>query len=413
MSIRKRPWTTPKGEEKSAWVVDYFDVKGVRRQKTFTRKREAEDFASKTHMEIKEGTHVADRDSISVKKAGELWIATGEGEGLERSTIEQRRQHLKLHIETFIGDTLISKLTVPAIREFEDKLRAEGRSAAMIKKVLISLGGILADAMERGLATRNPVRDMRQKRNGKEQRTEKRHKGKLKVGVHIPTPAEVRAIIGVLDGGHWRRPLLITVIFTGMRASELRGLRWQDIDLEGHSISVTQRADRFGQVGPPKSEAGERVIPIPPIVINTLKEWRLVCPRRDTEKVDAAGNPVRELHYVFPNRRGNIQTRLNIINQGLIPPQLKAGVSVPTEEVEKDGNPIMRAKYPGLHALRHFFASWCINRKVDGGLELPPKSVQDRLGHASISVTHDVYGHLFPRGDDVDELAAAERFLLN
>ena len=63
----------------------------------------------------------------------------------------------------------------------------------------------------------------------------------------------------------------------------------------------------------------------------------------------------------------------------------------------------------GPHSLRHFYASWCINRRVDGGLELPLKLVQARLGHASIQMTADTYGHLFPRGDDGSELAAAER----
>ncbi|MGA7151839.1 MAG: hypothetical protein WBY84_10635, partial [Pseudolabrys sp.] len=58
------------------------------------------------------------------------------------------------------------------------------------------------------------------------------------------------------------------------------------------------------------------------------------------------------------------------------------------------------------------YASWCINRKVDGGLELPPKTVQQRMGHASIAITMDVYGHLFPSGDDGAELAAAEMALL-
>ena len=61
------------------------------------------------------------------------------------------------------------------------------------------------------------------------------------------------------------------------------------------------------------------------------------------------------------------------------------------------------------HAFRHFFASWCINRKVDGGLELRPKLVQERMGHASIQMTLDTYGHLFPRGDDRGELAMAEK----
>jgi hypothetical protein len=57
-------------------------------------------------------------------------------------------------------------------------------------------------------------------------------------------------------------------------------------------------------------------------------------------------------------------------------------------------------KCTGLHALRHFSASCCINRKEDGGLELPAKIVQARLGHASIVMAMDRYGHLFPGTDD-------------
>ncbi len=58
------------------------------------------------------------------------------------------------------------------------------------------------------------------------------------------------------------------------------------------------------------------------------------------------------------------------------------------------------------------FASWCINRKVDGGLELPAKAVQERLGHSSITVTFDTYGHLFPIADEAEALAAAETALM-
>jgi integrase len=104
---------------------------------------------------------------------------------------------------------------------------------------------------------------------------------------------------------------------------------------------------------------------------------------------------------VFPTSSGRISHHKSIIRSALIPAQLAAGV------VTADG----RAKYPGLHALRHFYASWCINRKVDGGLELPAKVVQARLGHSTIVMTLDTYGHLFPRGDDGAELAAAERAL--
>ena len=62
-----------------------------------------------------------------------------------------------------------------------------------------------------------------------------------------------------------------------------------------------------------------------------------------------------------------------------------------------------------MHVL---LASWCINRRVDGGLELPLKVVQARMGHSTIAMTAHVCGHLLPRGDDSAELAAAEWFLV-
>ena len=123
--------------------------------------------------------------------------------------------------------------------------------------------------------------------------------------------------------------------------------------------------------------------------MNTLREWKLTCPKG-------------ELDLVFPNGAGGVENHANIINRALAPVQVAAKV------VTEGG----KAKYTGLHALRHFYASWCINRRMDGGLELPLKIVQHRLGHSSIQMTSDVYGHLFPRADDGAELAAAQQALL-
>ena len=177
MSIRKRKWTNKKGVEKEAWITDYVDGTGVRRQKTFEKKKDADRFAATAKVEIRQGTHVADSASATVKEAGDLWVSSGQNSGLERSTVNQRKRHMRLHIEPFIGETLLSKLNVPAIRFFEDQLRHEGRSQAMLRKVLGSLGAILADAQERGLASRNPVRDIRgSRRRGKERQAEKRRR---------------------------------------------------------------------------------------------------------------------------------------------------------------------------------------------------------------------------------------------
>lgn len=409
MSVRKRTWTS-KGVEKTAWVVDYVDSQDQRRLKTFKLKKDADQFAATATVEVREGVHVADSASATVLQAGRLWIAAKDRAGRERSTIDQYRQHLELHIAPFIGGTRLNALTLPALRQFEERLLDEGRSPAMMRKVVVSLGSLIADAQERGLVARNVVREMRGRRGSSDRRAEKRAKGKLRVGVDIPAPGEVKAIVGALRG-RWR-PVLLTAIFTGLRASELRGLRWADVDLDRKLLHVRQRADRFNDIGQPKSEAGEREVPLPPIVVNTLREWRLICPRRDTGRKDNQGEPIKELDLVFPNGRGKVESLANMINRGLLPVQIRAGVTVDTGELHANGQPILAARYTGMHALRHFYASWCINRPQDGGLGLPPKVVQERLGHATINLTMDTYSHLFPRGEDEEELAAAEATLL-
>lgn len=122
-------------------------------------------------------------------------------------------------------------------------------------------------------------------------------------------------------------------------------------------------------------------------MLPALKEWKLACPLGD------AG-------LVFPNATGTIAYHEQVLRHlGAV--MVRAGV------VDKDGKP----KY-ALHAFRHFFASWCINPPDRGGRGLSAKVVQDLLGHSSIVMTLDLYGHLFPRGDDRNELAAAAKRLL-
>jgi integrase len=382
MSIRKRTWRTPQtGESREAWVVDYVDQSGQRRNKNFDRKRDAEAYEATVRVNVARGIHSHSRTTIAA--AGQQWLDDADGR-LERATVESYRQHLRDHIVPYIGTVKIADLTVPLVREFIDRLRADQRSPAMIKRVISDLGGILGDAQERGLIAHNVVRSLSRK---KHHQVERRQHSALKVGVDIPSPAEIRAILGHLQG-RWR-PLLLTAIFTGLRASELRGLRWADVDLKQAQVRVHQRADRFNAIGQPKSVTSQRAVPLPPIVVSTLREWKLACPKG-------------ELDLVFPNGRGRVESRANIVNRAFGPVQIAAGV------VTKNGRP----KYGGLHVLRHFYASWCINRRVDGGLELPLKVVQHRLGHSSIRMTSDRYGHLFPSGDTSAEMAAAEKSLI-
>src|SRR5262249_21152265 len=148
--------------------------------------------------------------------------------------------------------------------------REEGRSAALTRKVVTSLGSLVADAMERGLAAHNPVRE--RKRRSK---ATARHRVPLEVGVHIPTPGEIRTLLNAASG--YSRALFATAALAGLRLSELRGLAWRDVDFAGSSITVRQRADAWGTLGSPKAAASRRTIPVPSLVINALKEWKVAC----------------------------------------------------------------------------------------------------------------------------------------
>jgi integrase len=380
MSVRKRKWVTSKGEAKEAWIVDYVDGQGARHIETFERKKDADSFQATVKVDIGRGVYTAPSKSVTVARAAEDWITYVEREGRERSTLAQYRQHVDRHIVPRIGREKLAGLTTPRINAFRDDMLAN-ISRPLAKKVLTSLKSLLRDAQRRGNVAQNVATDV-------SIGIDKRGKRKLRVGADIPTPSEIKRIIDASTGTRWR-PMLLVLAFTGLRSSELRGLRWEDVDLKRGELHVRQRADRYNAMGKPKSEAGERAIPLGPVVLGALKEWKLVCPKG-------------EHGLVFPTGSGNIFRHENIIRRAMIPIQIAASV------VTKNGE----AKYSGLHALRHFYASWCINRRADGGLELPAKVVQERLGHASIVMTMDTYGHLFPRKDDGSELAEAERALL-
>ena len=92
-----------KGRGEGSWVVDYVDQGGKRRLKTFAKKKAADNFEATANVEVRAGIHTADSASITVKEAGKLWLETCEKAGLERTTIDAYRQHLRLHIEPYLG----------------------------------------------------------------------------------------------------------------------------------------------------------------------------------------------------------------------------------------------------------------------------------------------------------------------
>jgi integrase len=236
----------------------------------------------------------------------------------------------------------------------------------MVKRVVVSLSAIFKESRRLGLVGSAPTVGVTHKKTNRDN-----------LRAVVPSKTELTAIIAAAtEHGPFWRAFVLTAIFAGLRASELRGLRWTDVDPINGTIHVAQRADAKGRIGKCKSQAAYRTIPISTEVCEALRIWRLQCPHG-------------ELGLVFPNSRGGVFNYRNLIRRGFEPIQLSARV------VARQGD----AKY-GLHSMRHSCASlW-----IESGFN--PKKIQALMGHSSIQMTYDTYGHLFVDAD-ADQRAAA------
>ncbi len=375
-SVRKRIWTS-KGRLHSAWVCDYADAEGKRRLKTFETKKKADAWLVQAGHQIANGTHTPDREAVTVAAAGAAWLRRCEAERLEASTLRQYDGHLKHHIGPALGSVKLSRLTTPQVAKFADDMLRD-HSRPLTRKVLVSLRALLKSAQRQGLVAQNVATAVRIGAQGRH--TEK---------IDILAPDEVRKLLAAATGRF--RPFLLVAIFTGLRASELRGLRWVDVDFESNKLTVSQRADENGVIGSPKSSASRRTLPMPPLVSAALRTWAAECP------AGVAG-------LVFPNGAGRPESLANLQNRLWGPLQIACGLT--DLRPDKAGKLVIRPRY-GLHVLRHFYASWLIHQGF------APKRVQSYMGHATIKLTLDTYGHLWPDdAADVERLAEAETALL-
>jgi integrase len=387
MAISKRTWETPEGERRSAWEAAYSDQQGKRRRKQFARKRDAEAWLVNARSEVASGIHTPDSQSITVADAAVLWLqACQRGrdgrEPVEPHTLRSYESHVRLHINPLVGAELLSGMTTPKVNAFRDSL-VDTTSRAMAKKVLVSLKAMITEAQSRGLVAQNVAKSVKITTAG-------RHKAQ----VEIPTREQVRAIIEKAKeqtndrqphiARAWRRyyPLLLMSAMTGMRASEIRGLYWSSIDLKNGAISVCQRADENCLIGPVKSKDSRRRITIPPSLSRALREWRLLCPPGE---------------LVFPNWQGNVERHANIVNRCWYQVCERCGLATVTHAAKKKRvSPVFN-----FHALRHFHASMLIASGAS------PKEVQVEMGHSSVQVTFDIYGHLFPEDEGLRVQRAA------
>jgi integrase len=342
-------------------LVDYRDSAGTRRAKQFTRKKDAEVWLTTTAWQVSQGTHTPDSISVTVKKAAEQWVERGRRDGLEPTTIAAYDQHVRLHLVPICGDVKLSQLTTPIVEGYRDQL-VDKLSRPMAIRVLRSLSSLIGEAQRRGQVAQNVAQGVRVKRSSRQ-----------KAKARIPAKTTLRALLAAAKASDDRQaaPLAMLAIFGGLRASELRGLSWRQLSLADAAVTIDQRADATGTIGAPKSQASRRTIPLPASAVYALKQWKLAC-------------APSELGLVFPSLAGKVMSH-PYMSRNVLGPLLQAA-EAPTLT---------------LHDLRHAAASLWIEQRVE------PKRVQTWLGHHSIQVTFDTYGHLFEAIERETSVAAA------
>jgi integrase len=389
----KIAWKNASGENSTRWQVRYKDASGRRRARQFERKKEAQDFADTITASVRAGTHVPERETATVAKAAEIWIeACARGrdgrEPVEASTLRMYRQHVRLHIVPILGGLKLSNLMTQRVRSFrDDDLLGGGRSRAMTKKILGSLSSICGEAAARGQIAVNPCAGVTIVNSG-------RHKHE----VQIPSKDEVRRLLARSEswvteppraiarrGGArvtvqkrisrhralWFHTMLVFIISTGCRLSEVRGASKRALDLRLQTYHVDQRADERGRIGAPKSAAGYRTLDLAPRLVALLDRWLKVSPAGD---------------FIFPNNEARVESMQAIYRRYWLPLLVEEGLA---KRIEHPDGRIEHETQFSVHDLRHFYASL----QIEGGMQA--KELQAVMGHASIKITMDVYGHLF------------------
>jgi integrase len=175
--------------------------------------------------------------------------------------------------------------------------------------------------------------------------------------------------------GHFYEPVYVTCLATGMREAELLGLRWEDIDFKRERIRVAMTLHRTGGgkvwLEPPKSASSRRTLPLPQYAIDVLWNWQIAQQSYKASMGDAWQDTFNLVFTTEAGQAVRYDTLIRRFRKCIVP----AGLPETTR----------------IHDLRHTFATLLLERGV------PIRVVSELLGHSSIGITLDTYGHVTPR----------------
>ncbi len=324
----------------------------------------------------------ADKSNLTINDLFNLWVQLKRG--LKNNTFSNYKYMYKQFVEGEFGETPIADLKRTDVRGFYNYLADEQHlKANTIDNIHTVLHQVLELGVEDDYLRYNPsdnaLRELRKAHN----KDSKKRRALTKEQSDL-----LESFLSQQGPYHRWYPIFITLLWTGMRIGEAAGLRWCDIDLENETINVNHTLVHFSKgkaqgctfaINTPKTEAGNRIIPMLPKVKEAFlmeKQFQEELGLKCEVSVDGYTD------FIFINRFGGVQ------HQGTLNKALRRIIrDCNYEVIDKKGFSEDLVTLPKFsnHILRHTFAT----RLCDANVNL--KAIQDILGHADAKTTMDIY----------------------
>ena len=343
------------------WV--FINQSGVRKAKKIGRDKSlAEEVARKMSAQIVLGelTLEEEKKIPTFSEYAKRWIEVTVPALCKPSTGRDYRGLLDNHILPVFGSLRVNEISRMRVKEFLMKKFSDGFAPSTLTHMKNTLSGVLNMAVDDETLTFNPAQ-----RLGKVIRNQS-----MQVRVEPLTRGELALLLEAFKNnypGHY--PLVLTLARTGMRIGEAMGLKWGDIDFNGRFITIQRNISR-GRVETPKSGKIRRIDMSRQLatVLQDLLQQRMA---------EAQEKGLKEIpEWVFVSEAGKMLDSCNWRKR------------VFNKVLQQEG---LRKIHP--HLLRHTYASLLIQAGVSLAY------IRDQLGHHSIKVTVDIYGHMAPGGN--------------
>ena len=369
------------------YVYDKRAGRKIRPSEPFKSEAAAKAWRQDALVGVRKGT-VRSFEPVTVAQAAEKFMAgvrdetiiSNKGGVYRASTIRVMSDSLQKYILPRLGDYRLAELRHTDVQAFVDEMTANGAAANTVNSTLLPLRNIYRRAIKRGEVGINPVSGVT---GGRRTDFESR----------FATPAEAAALIKILPTPVMRA-MWGVMFYGGLRKGEMLALRWDDVEFAANRLRVERSWDERGRVfNAPKTKKGKRIVPLLAPLRPLLLDYRMD---------EAKAGRDRDAGLVF-----NLLSWWGSEDAY----RTRGGVKV-DDPAEKPVamNTFTRTSYlvwadAGLervnpHGARHTFASVAIAAMGAAG-RFDPKMIQDAMGHSSITMTYDRYGHLFP-GRDAD-----------